>query len=279
MTRYLGTKKGIALIPTMLTLANGFCGFLAIAKALDAVMLAGGPGFGEKMTQAAWLIFLAMVFDALDGRVARLTKQTTEFGAQLDSFTDLISFGLAPAILVKAIYEQAMLQAEMNFSAKLTLLLTALYTISAVLRLARFTVDATPEDSHKLFTGLPTPAAAGMVAAAVLFIYEGHQTFPFMEDPATLFTLKRALLFLPALLGLLMICKIEYVHLFNRFIRGRKTFNYLVQGVLCLFIIAFWYEWAFLLCFMLYVFSGPVMAVYHSVENLFKGKKEEEGTF
>jgi CDP-diacylglycerol--serine O-phosphatidyltransferase len=276
MARYLGTKKGIAIIPTLLTLGNGFCGFLALAKTLDAIMLAGSPGFAEKMTQAAWLIFLAMVFDALDGRVARLTKQTTEFGAQLDSFTDLISFGIAPAILIKAIYEQAMLQAEMNFSAKLTLLLTALYTICAVLRLARFTVETTPEDSHKLFTGLPTPAAAGMVAATVLFLFEGHQTFPFMKDPATLFTLKRTMLFLPALLGLLMISKIEFVHLANRFIRGRKTFNYLVQGVLCIFIIAFWYEWAFLLCFLLYVLSGPVLAVYHSVESLFKGKKNKE---
>jgi CDP-diacylglycerol--serine O-phosphatidyltransferase len=275
MVKNIGGRRGIALIPTLLTLGNGFCGFVAIAKALDAVTLAGQPGFSEKLTQAAWLLFLAMVFDALDGRVARLTKQTSEFGAQLDSLTDLISFGVAPAILVKVIYEQTMIQAEMNYSIKLTLLLTALFTICAVLRLAWFTIGNAPEESsHKIFTGLPTPAAAGVIAATVLFLFEGHQTFPFMSDPTTLFTLKRIILFLPPILGLLMISKVEYVHLVNRYVRGRKTFNYLVQGVLGIFIIAFWYEWALLICFYLYVLSGPVLYLYHAVRSGLTVKKK-----
>lgn len=274
-----GKKRGIAVIPTLLTLGNGFCGFVAIAKTLDAVRYAESALFEEKLTQAALLIFLAMVFDALDGRVARLTHQTTEFGAQLDSFTDLISFGIAPAILVKTIYEQTMIQAEMGYSVKLTLMLTALYTICSVLRLARFTVDTSPEESsHKLFTGLPSPAAAGVIASFVLFL--NHGEFAFIRDPVFRLSINRALLFVPPLLGLLMICKIEYIHFFNRFVRGRKTFNFLVQGVLCLFIVGFWYEWAVLLCFLIYVFSGPVLALYYKAESLIKGdpKKTRQAT-
>jgi CDP-diacylglycerol--serine O-phosphatidyltransferase len=274
MAPYLGSKKGIAVIPTLLTLGNGFCGFVAIAKALDAAMLAGGPQFEEKLTQAAWLIFLAMVFDALDGRVARLTNQTTEFGAQLDSFTDLISFGIAPAVLVKVIYEQGMIQAHASYSVKLTLLLTALYSISSVLRLARFTVDTTPDDvSHNTFLGLPTPAAAGVIAASVLFLYHGHESFPFMNNPTVVLSIKKSMLFLPPLLGLLMISKVEYIHFFNRFVRGRKTFNFLVQGVLCIFVIGFCFEWALLLCFLIYLLSGPSLVVFHAGKKIMKGRR------
>lgn len=266
----------MAIIPTLLTLGNGFCGFVAIAKALDAVMLSGGADVESKLTQSAWLIFLAMVFDALDGRVARLTHQTTEFGAQLDSFTDLISFGIAPAVLIKVLYENCLIQAGMTYSLKLTLMLTALFTICSVLRLARFTLDTSPEDSsHSVFLGLPTPAAAGVIASAVLFVYHGHETFIFMENPAVVLTIKKSMLVLPPLLGLLMISKIEYVHFFNRFIRGRKTYNYLVQGVLGIFVIAFWHEWALLLCFVIYLFSGPILALFHAARRGFKSKKTE----
>jgi CDP-diacylglycerol--serine O-phosphatidyltransferase len=279
MARYLGKKRGIAIVPTLLTLGNGFCGFVAIAKALDAVMLTQGTQFEEKLTQAAWLIFLAMVFDALDGRVARLTNRTSEFGSQLDSFTDLISFGVAPAVLVKVIYEQGLIQAQMTYSVKLTLLLTALYTICSVLRLARYTVEVSPDEpAHNVFVGLPTPAAAGMVAGAVLFLFHGKETFPFLENPDTLITIKKSFLFLPPLLGLLMISKIEYIHFFNRLIRGRKTFNYLVQGVLCIFVIAFCHEWALLLCFTIYLFSGPIMSLWQALESGLKGRKNKSKT-
>ena len=232
MARYPGKNRGIAIIPTLLTLGNGFCGFVAIAKAIDAAMLTNGDRFEEKLTQAALLIFLAMVFDALDGRVARLTNQTSEFGAQLDSFTDLISFGIAPAVLVKVIYEHTLIQNGTSYNMKLALLLTALYTICSVLRLARYTVDTAPDDeSHNMFIGLPTPAAAGVIASSVWFLYHGKNSLAFMEEPAVLLTLKKTMLLLPPLLGLFMISKIRYIHFFNRFVRGRKTFNFLVQGI------------------------------------------------
>jgi CDP-diacylglycerol--serine O-phosphatidyltransferase len=280
MGRYLGRKKGIALIPTLLTLGNGFCGFVAIAKAMDAVLLSSGNLFEEKITQAAWFIFLAMVFDALDGRVARLTHQTTEFGAQLDSFTDLISFGIAPAVIVKVIYEQSLIQAgQVTYSVKLTLMLTALYAVCAVLRLARYTVETSEDEpAHNIFVGLPTPAAAGVIASGVIFLFQGGETFAFMANEKWILAMKKTMIYLPPLLGLLMISKIEYVHFFNRFVRGRKTFNFLVQGVLCIFIIAFWHTWALLLCFTLYLLSGPVLAVPNALRSLFrKDKRGEQG--
>ena len=98
--------KSIATLPNLLTLANAACGFLAISKAIDALSIAGDDGdFYERMKFACFLVFLAMIFDGLDGMVARLTKTTSEFGAQLDSFADAITFGIAPAILAKALIQ------------------------------------------------------------------------------------------------------------------------------------------------------------------------------
>jgi len=89
--------KPVSMLPNLLTLGNSACGLLAISKAVDALAYTAEDEsfFYRKMEAACSLVFLGMVFDALDGRVARLTKQTTEFGAQMDSFTDLISFGVA----------------------------------------------------------------------------------------------------------------------------------------------------------------------------------------
>jgi hypothetical protein len=86
------------------------------------------------------------------------------------------------------------------------------------------------------------------------------------------------MLLLPPLLGLFMISKIKYIHFFNRFVRGRKTFNFLVQGILCIFLIAFYHEWAFLLCFLAYLLSGPCMTVYQFIADGVK-KRRKKATF
>ena len=253
-------KRGIAVVPTLLTLGNGFCGFLAISKMVDAVAAGTPYGFADKITQAAWLIFLAMIFDALDGRVARLTNQASEFGVQLDSLTDIVSFGVAPALLIKVTYEQAMIQEQISYGVKLPLLLSSLYVLCAVLRLARFSLDTDTDDaSHISFSGLPSPAAAGMLASSVFFLFNGGESLGFSLSQPLVLNLKRVFIFLPPLLGLLMISKIPYVHMVNRYVRGRKTFNFLAQGILCLFLVAFCHDWAIFLSFTGYVVSGPVL--------------------
>jgi len=254
-------KRGIAVVPTLLTLGNGFCGFLAISKIVDAIAAGTAEGFADKVTQAAWLIFLAMIFDALDGRVARLTNQASEFGVQLDSLTDIVSFGVAPALLVKVVYEQALVQAQIPFNSKLPLLLSSLYMLCAVLRLARFSLDTDAEESsHNFFSGLPSPAAAGMMASSIFFLFAGGESLGISLSQPLVLACKRAIIFLPPILGLLMISKTPYVHMVNRYVRGRKTFNFLAQGILCLFLVAFCHDWAVFLFFTGYVATGPVLA-------------------
>lgn len=261
-------RRGIAIVPTLLTLGNGVCGFAAIAKILDAFMTPDSAAFPEKVIQAAWLIFLGMIFDTLDGRVARLTNQTTEFGVQLDSCTDVVTFGVAPALLVKVIYEQAMVSANMHYSVKLTFCLSALYTVCAILRLARFAAETESEDSvHNVFSGLPTPAAAGIIASGVFFIFQGDEALGFTFGETTKIAMKMAFVFLPPALGLLMISRVRYVHVGNRFIRGRKTFNFLAQAIIGIFLVAFCHEWTIFLFFLGYVLSGPTMALVTCVKS------------
>jgi len=262
-------RRGIAVVPTLLTLGNVVCGVAAISKLLDAFMAPDAADFSDKIIQAAWLIFLGMIFDALDGRVARLTNQTSEFGVQLDSCTDVVTFGVAPALLVKAVYEHAMAAAGLSYSVKLTFCLCALYAVCAILRLARFAVETDEEESHDTFSGLPTPAAAGVIAAAVIFLFDTGGTMnPFSFSTETVLLLKRIFIILPPILGLLMVSRIPYTHLVNRYVRGRKTFNYLTQGILCLFLLAFCHEWALFLSLTAYVFSGPILLGYRTVRRL-----------
>ena len=107
---------------------------------------------------AGWLIFLAMIFDALDGHVARLAKTTSDFGAQLDSLCDVVTFGVAPAfLLVKMCPGFTFNHSQMVW------IIAAAYACCAALRLARFNVETDDEDDHMNFSGLPSPAAASVV--------------------------------------------------------------------------------------------------------------------
>ncbi len=144
--------RPVAILPTLCTLGNTFCGFLAISKIADALLHQNAEAFRQNIVFAAWMIVLAMVFDALDGKIARLTNQTTDFGAQLDSLTDLITFGVAPAFLVKVVADYTFTTQGVVYQDKLPLLLTSVYAICAALRLARFTLETEPDPkAHETF--------------------------------------------------------------------------------------------------------------------------------
>ncbi len=140
-------RRGIYLLPNAFTTAALFCGFFAIVMAMN-----------QKFDQAAISIFAAMVLDAIDGRVARLTNTQSEFGAQYDSLSDMVSFGVAPALVV---YEWSL-----RGMGKLGMLTAFVYCASAALRLARFNTNIAVVDK-RYFQGLPSPAAAAMVAGLV----------------------------------------------------------------------------------------------------------------
>ncbi|MEW6747443.1 MAG: CDP-alcohol phosphatidyltransferase family protein [Planctomycetota bacterium] len=256
--------KSVAMLPTLLTLGNTFCGFLAIAKVGDALMLeaADTEVFRSRMMAAAGLILLAMVFDALDGRIARLTRHSTDFGAQLDSLTDLITFGVAPAFLAKVLCEHSFLAVGHTYRPKFILMLAVLFVVCAALRLARFTLETVPdEEAHKRFKGLPSPAAAGVVASSVIFYF--NVIVPrTSSDFALAFT--RVLPFTLPVLGLLMVSRIPYVHVVGRFLGGRQPFVYVVQVVFLALLILVFHEWMPLLeilllaAFVGYTLSGCV---------------------
>ncbi len=220
--------KPVAILPALCTLGNAFCGFLAISYGADAISLLwrsetpGDPAtlaeFHQLFASGCWLILLANVFDALDGRLARMTKATSEFGAMLDSLCDMLSFGVAPALMLKFLFEAERLIAGQDpFKPKLVLLTCFLYVSCAAMRLARFTAETEDDtDSHDFFKGLPSPAAAGFVAAGIMLFLQlgepGATGWLAAHRGAFLSVLVATL----PLLALLMVSRIRYVHVVNR---------------------------------------------------------------
>ena len=255
--------KPVAILPTLCTLGNTFCGFLAIAKVADGLLHT--EAFNHHILWAAWMILLAMVFDALDGRIARMTKQESEFGAQLDSLTDLITFGVAPAFLVKVVFDHTMTANGIPYQQKFTLLLSAIYVICATLRLARFTLETeSGEDSHERFFGLPSPAAAGVVASAVFLLFESQSPFGGMSVEGQVLSARIFLWSLPVL-GILMVSRVEYVHVVSRWFRGRRPFIHLVAILVFLFLASIYHETVFFLSFAGYAVAGPILAFAEKV--------------
>lgn len=251
--------KPVAILPTLCTLGNTFCGFLAISKVADALLRPSA--FEHNILFAAWMILIAMIFDALDGRIARMTNQASDFGAQLDSLTDLITFGVAPAFLVKVIFDHTLTAAEVPYAPKFPLILSVVYTICAALRLARFTLETDDAPAaHEKFYGLPSPAAAGVAAASVFLVFEAGSPLYDVSPAVHLALVKAQLWILPAL-GLLMVSRVEYVHVMSRLFRGRKPFLHLVAILAVLFLAATWHETVFFLVFGGYAVAGPLLAL------------------
>lgn len=167
-----GIRRGVSLLPSLFTLANLFCGWACVVHAMR----------GE-LTTAAPFIGIAVVLDMLDGRIARMTGTTSDFGVQLDSLADLISFGMAPAVLA--------FQWGLNPLGRIGWAVGFMYLTAAALRLARFNIQVNPDKRY--FIGLPSPAAAGLVASTVFYFPDGLQTKP-------LAWLGLVLLMVPALL-------------------------------------------------------------------------------
>src|SRR5215216_4704116 len=177
-----GLRKGLYLIPSAFTAANIGMGFFSVMSSLRGFQLLGHatpdiPGATTHFDNAAIAIGFALLFDMLDGRIARLTKTTTEIGIQLDSIADVVTFGLAPAVLAYVWGYGATLPEHSDLH-RLAWFLSFMYLICGSFRLARFNVQAsrprilaegTPKVDKKSFVGLPIPVAGGLIAAMVHF--------------------------------------------------------------------------------------------------------------
>lgn len=243
------TQRMIYPLPCLFTSASLLSGFYAIISSING-----------NFFNAAMAIIVAGIFDGLDGRVARLTKTTSIFGMEFDSLSDLVSFGVAPALL-------AYLWALEPFG-RYGWLAAFLYVATTALRLARFnslTLDKAPKD----FVGLPCPAAAGMIATTVLFSrYLG----------ATETVKHVSIVLLVYLLSYLMVSNIRYVSFKHPAAKRKKTFQVTVGMVLLLILVAAEPPVTLFVIGLVYVLSGPLSAVYRKMHRSEKVVEEQENT-
>jgi CDP-diacylglycerol--serine O-phosphatidyltransferase len=201
----------------------------------------------------------------LDGRLARMTRTTSDFGAQLDSLCDVISFGVAPAVLILR-STISILRSQFDYLGveRIIWCIAGLYVLCAALRLARFNVETDVDESaHMDFRGLPSPAAAACLASMVLlFTHLMAKNWAWMPPEAMLRGMSFTLPILATLAGLLMVTRFRYPHLINQYIRGKKPFGYLVRLVLVL--LAMFLEPFITLAAVttIYAFWGPIRSTW-----------------
>jgi CDP-diacylglycerol--serine O-phosphatidyltransferase len=265
--------RSVYFLPSLATLGNAVCGFAAMyVAAFDKQNVGKDPWAtflaDHKFDAAACLIFIAMIFDALDGRLARFTRHTTDFGGQLDSLADVVSFGAAPAFIALQVFKaDNPFDMPLPFT-RLVWAMGALYFSCAALRLARFNVsNEHGEQHHFSFLGLPSPGAGGAVVAFILMQQDlvewAKNSGEFIRFCAASCTM--ILPFLVLATGLLMVSNIRYPHVVNRYMRGRRPIGRLigVVAILLLLVVAFRYTIA--IGMLIYVFMGLGFLAYSRI--------------
>ncbi len=230
--------KGIYLLPNLFTTANLFAGFYSIMCAING-----------NFTVAAATVFVAMVLDGLDGRVARMTNTQSAFGAEYDSLSDMVAFGLAPAIIVH--------QWVLTELGNVGLMIAFIYVACAALRLARFNTQIGVVDK-RWFIGLASPAAAGVVAGVVWALSDNGVGA--VDLPIAVIIL---IAILVALAGMLMVSNIKYYSFKDLDLKGRVPFVAILVAVLVFAVVFSDPPRILLLLFLVYAMSGPVQYVLH----------------
>ncbi len=253
-------KLSLAVLPTVLTLGNGVCGLAAIAVAMSETLAWSNE---KQLLVAGVLIFGGMLFDALDGSAARMTGQASRFGAELDSLCDAITFGTAPAVLVWRYNDIDVLPL------KLTWAIGVLFALCVLIRLARFNVETGEDDSHEGFEGLPSPAAAGTLAAFAIAMPEVgayavagayNENIQWIAEK-TMIASHVALPGLALLLAYLMVSRFQYPHVFQQLVRGRRSPHQIGQAMFIV-IGALVLHWLVLpIAFCYYAFGSPLRAL------------------
>lgn len=254
--------RSVYSLPSLATLGNAICGFGAMyIAALD-------QGSRDRWTEwfynyrflaAAYLIFIAMLFDAIDGRLARFTRHTTDFGGQLDSLADVVSFGCAPAFIAMQLFRDFTFRSGITLApvvGRLVWSIGALYMSCAAIRLARFNVsNEHGEQHHFSFLGLPSPGAGAAVAGFILMQQDLNN-----RGEAIAHHLAYVGIFaLPGIVlvcGLLMVSTIRFPHLVNRYLRGRRSIASLLTALIGLLLIVVYHRFAIGLGSLAYVILG-----------------------
>jgi len=237
-------RSGIYLLPNLLTTSALFSGFYGIVAAING-----------RFEVAAVAIFIAMVFDGIDGRVARLTNTQSHFGAHYDSLADMVSFGLAPALIM---YEWTLF----NFG-KIGWLVSFVYAASVALRLARFNANSGEDDNPRFFLGLPSPAGAALVAATV-WVGVG---FELQESIAWSIFCAASV----GVVALLMVSEVPYLSFKDFDLQGKVPFVAILSIVLVYVLISLEPASVLLFCFWGYLLSGMIKRLWY-----FLAKKAHE---
>ncbi len=261
----------IQVLPTLITAANLVAGLLALSYLQDAAAAGTDTVLRDSfLIKASWLVFVGMFCDTLDGRIARMTGTTSSFGAQLDSLADVVTFGVTPALLARAYLGYGF----PNIPGKILVGLAVVYMVGAALRLARYNVETARVDAEgdgaehvtQVFRGLPSPAAAGVIATMVLL----HHEYAYKS-------VEWLLLAMTPILGLLMVSRMPYTHVMNRYFDGRRPLGTVVFLVVVVFFMSIYFEATVAAAFLLYALSGPALTLIHRLTGWPSWVAQEEG--
>jgi CDP-diacylglycerol---serine O-phosphatidyltransferase len=253
-------KKGIYIIPSLFTCGNMSFGVLSVIASI-----------GGHFIPAAWFLIGALGCDILDGRIARMTKTTSMFGMELDSLSDLVSFGIAPAIMMYMLVLYTM--------GKIGIAIAVLYVLCCALRLARFNVLAHTGEVHKHFVGLPTPASAGVIISFVLSyqllapegIHLNSKTIPkLMEFMPTFFKVMPIVI---VVLSFLMVSNIPYLSFKKLKLSKIHTIELLAVIIVVIILVVIFPQNTIFIIFSIYAVSGLLIYVPSLI---FKKKKPPE---
>ncbi len=266
MARSSKLAQRVQMLPTLVSLGNMLFGLASITYAVRSF---AEPTRGPYLLYlSAMCICFAMVCDLLDGRIARMTGSESAFGAEIDSLADIVSFGIAPAVLVVALIIPT------PFPRRPGWILAAAYAAFAAMRLARYNVEKDEGPAHR-FTGLPSPAAAGAIVGIVLLYLELADPMSHLSGLSIAPYSKYIPLGLPIyalFIGLLMVSRVRYTHLGRVMLSGRKPFTYLVIFLLIAVLAGMELALTLAAGFTLYVFVGLGL---EAKERIFGAKKEE----
>jgi CDP-diacylglycerol--serine O-phosphatidyltransferase len=278
--------RAVAVLPTLFTLGNLICGFFAIVvlsrierpvsdeprptasikisvkdlpESAAEFINSNDPTHNLMLSGA--LILLAMLFDAVDGQVARITRATSDFGAQLDSLCDLVSFGLAPAILLVKMCPQFS-----YWHRDAIWCIAAAFACCAALRLARFNVESDSDDDHTMFAGLPTPAAAAAIGSFAILSYSlRNENAVVINDhfPEYDLWMQRLVPLFAVIISVLMVSRLPYPHPLTQFVRGQRSFAQLIAILFSLMVILITWNYAIPLLCVAFVCWPPVKYLWN----------------
>jgi CDP-diacylglycerol--serine O-phosphatidyltransferase len=225
-------RKGIYILPNLFTATSLFCGFFSLLRTLQ-----------EDFYVAAIFILISGLLDGMDGRVARYTNTTSRFGVEFDSLADVIAFGVAPGMLVFAW--------ALEPFGRLGWLAAFLYVVCGALRLGRYNIQVNTVES-RYFSGLPIPAAAGLIATGILVFYKLGDTGVSKHLTVLIATY---------ILAFLMVSTVKYYGFKDIELFRRKPFRWLVIAILLIIVVAYEPEYTLFGLFLIYAVSGPIMTI------------------